>query len=165
MKGEGQFTALLRKKGSGGNRKPAVPFPAPDRKAAGLLQQAIPGIPEPNAVFGNTLIRIPECPDLKGVRILRAGLQLAEIRGKNPVPDHAAAMSFLQEGRIPRLETDGETAAKYIAGEEIPGNAAGWTLVCFRGLVLGWGKGSGGTVKNHYPKGLRKERILTGSGA
>ena len=161
IRGEGQFTALMRKKGSGGSVKLSVPFAAAGRKEKELLAETVPGIPEPNAVFGTRLIRVPECPDMKGVRVLRAGLQIAEIRGKNAFPDHAAALACSGNGGI-RTEAAGpEAAAAYIAGNEIPGAAKGWTLVTYRGLVLGWGKGSGGSFKNHYPKGLRKDRILT----
>ena len=98
---------------------------------------------------------------MKGIRVLRAGLQIAEIRGKILVPDHALALCFLQTGGVQRTVTDAAGAAAYMAGAEIPGDAKGWTQVCFRGLNLGWGKGSGGVIKNHYPKGLRKERIRT----
>ena len=34
----------------------------------------------------------------------------------------------------------------------------GWQLICVDGYPLGWGKRTGDVVKNHYPKGLRKER-------
>ena len=161
VRGEGQFTALMRKKGGCTSVKLSVPFAVPDRKEKNLLAETIPGIPEPNAVFGNRLIRVPECPVMKGVRVLRAGLQIAEIRGKNAFPDHAAALGFPGNRGIRTEETGPEAAAAYIAGNEIPGDAKGWILVTYRGLVLGWGKGSGGSIKNHYPKGLRKDRILT----
>ena len=46
-----------------------------------------------------------------------------------------------------QIELPAETA-------EAPG-AAGWLAVCVDSFPLGWGKRSGGTVKNHYPKGLR----------
>ena len=161
IRGEGQFTALMRKKGSGASVKFSVPFTAAGRKEKELLAETVPGIPEPNAVFGTRLIRVPECPDMKGVRVLRAGLQIAEIRGKNAFPDHAAALACFGNGGICTEAAGPEAAAAYIAGNEIPGAAKGWTLVTYRGLVLGWGKGSGGSIKNHYPKGLRKDRILT----
>ena len=161
MRGEGQFAALLRKKGSGEKAHFGIPFAPPDREAARVLRETVPGLQEPNATFGNTLIRIPECPEMKGIRVLRAGLQIAEIRGKILVPDHALALCFLQTGGVQRTVTDAAGAAAYMAGAEIPGDAKGWTQVCFRGLNLGWGKGSGGVIKNHYPKGLRKERIRT----
>ena len=164
MKGEGQFAALLRKKGSGGEIRLSVPFARPAESEIRLLAEALPGLPEANAKIGNTLIRIPECPEMRGVRVLRAGLQIAEIRGKNPLPDHAAALRIPGNERVRQLALSAEETRKYLAGEEIPGDAKGWTLMTYRGLALGWGKGSGGAVKNHYPKGLRKERILTEPG-
>ena len=61
-----------------------------------------------------------------------------------------------------------EEAAAYLKGEtleaeipeEAPGKekkpAKGWALVTVDGYSLGWGKLTGGILKNHYPKGLRK---------
>ena len=161
MKGEGQFTALMRKTGVAEVPDLRIPFTIPSKDETALLRNTVSGIPEPNAMLGNTLVRIPECPDLRGIRVLRAGLQIAEIRGKNAIPDHACAMSFLQDGTIRTFEMTAENTERFIAGEEIRGSAKGWTLMTYRGLVLGWGKGSGGAIKNHYPKGLRKEHILT----
>ena len=45
---------------------------------------------------------------------------------------------------------------KYLKGESltIEGND-GWNLVLTDGYPIGWGKRSGGVLKNHYPKGLR----------
>ena len=42
-------------------------------------------------------------------------------------------------------------------GEAIPAETAapGWAAVLADGFPLGFGKQSGGVVKNHYPKGLR----------
>ena len=31
----------------------------------------------------------------------------------------------------------------------------GWVLMAVNGISTGWGKASGGRIKNHYPKGLR----------
>lgn len=39
--------------------------------------------------------------------------------------------------------------------EVLQGVARGWTLMKTDGFALGWGKASGGVIKNHYPKGLR----------
>ena len=44
---------------------------------------------------------------------------------------------------------------KYLTGECIECNKKGWTAVCVDGFPLGWGKASGGILKNHYPKQLR----------
>ena len=40
-------------------------------------------------------------------------------------------------------------------GETINSDMNGWGVVCADSYPLGWGKGSGGIVKNHYPKALR----------
>ena len=107
--------------------------------------------------MGNTMISIPFLPDVQGIKVLRTGLQLGEVRGKIAVPDHAAALCF----RMPEIQTfdlSAEEAVRYAAGETISGDAEGWVLLRYRGLAIGWGKGSQGTIKNHYPKGLRSIR-------
>ena len=46
---------------------------------------------------------------------------------------------------------------RFLRGEElsVPGNPDGWTAVSAEGIVTGFGKVSGGVLKNRYPKGLR----------
>jgi len=155
MRGEGQFAARLRRKGNGERPGRRGVFPAPGKAERQALREILPEGPEANGVFAGRLALIPECPEMSGIRILRAGLQLAEIRGRNAFPDHAAAMSaFPMNAAV--TEIGDEDAARYMAGEEIPGETKGWTMIRYRGLILGWGKGSGGVIKNHYPKGLRK---------
>ena len=38
----------------------------------------------------------------------------------------------------------------------MPSGRRGWTLVQADGLSLGWAKGDGNQLKNHYPKALRR---------
>lgn len=52
---------------------------------------------------------------------------------------------------------------KYLRGEAIETDMSkgtalikGWCLVCADGYSIGWGKAAGEQLKNHYPKGLRK---------
>jgi NOL1/NOP2/fmu family ribosome biogenesis protein len=113
---------------------------------------------KPNAAFGNRLARIGFLPDLKGIQTLRIGLQIGEIRGRNLIPDHAAALGMFRPSMTETEMTDAE-ALKYLAGETIAGETRGWTLMTWRGLALGWGKGSDGMIRNHYPKGLRNGRL------
>ena len=44
----------------------------------------------------------------------------------------------------------------YMEGQVIPGTCKGWCLITVGGYSLGWGKGDGTSIKNHYPKGLRR---------
>lgn len=155
LKGEGQFAALFRKKGNAEaviREDRSMPRPTPNDCT--VFAGSFPQLPKPTHLFGNTLISIPELPDLKGIRTMRIGLHLGEVRGKNAFPDHAAALCF----RRPEIQTydmNPEEAVHYMAGETIPGDMEGWTLMTYNGLATGWGKGSGGMIKNHYPKGLR----------
>ena len=55
------------------------------------------------------------------------------------------------------LETGSEPLTKYLRGETIPTSVPdGWCAVLVDGLPLGGGKAVSGTLKNHYPKGLRE---------
>ena len=151
--GEGQFAALLRKSGNSAvNIRRDSSIPKPGRQEKEETRSILSAMPEPTHMLGNILAYIDDCPDLKGIRIFRLGLHLAEIRGKHIVPDHAAA--YYAAAHHQRTEVEPETALKYMAGEEIIGSEKGWTVVCCSGMPLGWGKGSNGTIKNHYPKGL-----------
>ena len=157
---EGQFVAKFRKRGQGEEKTwcgSALPVPPDDE--AGVFRRAFPALPAPTHRYGNTLVRIARCPDLRTIRTFRVGLHLGEVRGKIAVPDHAAAMAFpAPEMKWTNLTPD--EAVQYLAGEAIPGESEGWTLMRYQGLVLGWGKGSEGMIRNHYPKGLRRTHLL-----
>lgn len=158
VKGEGQFAALFRKAGDSTAELPADrSLKVPGKEERMVMEKAFPCFPSATHLLGSTMISIPFLPDVKGIRILRAGLHLGEIKGKIAVPDHAAALSF----RIPEIqvyEMNETEALRYAAGETIPGEPEGWVLMKYRGMMLGWGKGSQGILKNHYPKGLRSIR-------
>ncbi len=158
MPGEGQFCALLVRSGDAPGRFPAGSLPRPGREQLRALAEAFPDAPAPDALFGENLISLPEIPDLRGLPVLRCGLHLGTVRGGRFLPDHAWAVSSLPP-LCPRVDvTEGE-ALRYQAGETLnvpettPG---GWVLPTLDGLALGWGKVTGGVLKNHYPKGLRR---------
>lgn len=160
IKGEGQFAAKLRKRG---DEKPCLTpdksLPVPSSELRRTFENTFPSFPKATHLFGKTLVSMRELPDLKGIKVLRAGLHLGEIRGKIAIPDHAAALCF-QPPAMPAINVSPEDACRYMAGETIDAEADGWTLIQYRGLKLGWGKGSDGMIKNHYPKGLRRSRFI-----
>ena len=73
-------------------------------------------------------------------------------------PAHALFMAYgaLCENRE-ELQPGSPLCAAWLRGEAIPAHTAraGWAAVTVAGLPLGFGKASGGMVKNRYPKGLR----------
>lgn len=110
--------------------------------------------------FGEQLYRFPEgMPAVEGLKVLRPGLHLGSIRKNRFEPSHALALS-LQPGealRVADFAADSAEIRRYLAGETFPFTGEkGWYLVAADGYGIGWGKLSGGVMKNHYPKGLRK---------
>ncbi|MBR6955212.1 MAG: RsmF rRNA methyltransferase first C-terminal domain-containing protein [Clostridia bacterium] len=158
MPGEGQFCALMRRKGDAPGRMPPDGHPrVPDRTQRHALAEAFPEAPVPDGLFGDSLILLPELPDLAGLQVLRCGLHLGSVRNGRFLPDHAWAVSSLPPV-CPRVTVTEEEARRYQAGEtlRIAEETAGWVLPVLSGLPLGWGKATGGVLKNHYPKGLRR---------
>lgn len=110
-------------------------------------------------LFGEQVYLLPEeMPDFSGLKVLRPGLHVATVRKGRLEPAHAlaAALKEQEAARVCRL--DEEQAKRYVGGETISQDGEkGWTLVTVDGYSLGWGKQAGGMIKNHYPKGLRRQ--------
>ena len=158
MRGEGHFVALLQREGDGeAQLDEDASLPHPDRQAVQALRAFAPDAPAPTAMLGDTLVHLPGCPDVRGLRVLRAGLHLGQMKGKTFMPDHAWAMACLPPA-APRVPLTAAQAARYQAGEtvDVPDAPRGFVLPTLAGLALGWGKVSDGVMKNHYPKGLRR---------
>lgn len=109
-------------------------------------------------IFGGQLYLVPEeCPSLKGLKALRAGLHLGTVKKDRFEPSHALALFLKPEEAVFSHDLSLEQAGKYVKGETFAAEGEkGWYLICVEGYSLGFGKLSGGIMKNHYPKGLRK---------
>ena len=107
--------------------------------------------------FGQTVYLAPsELPELKGLHVLRAGLELGELLKNRFEPAHAWALWLpTLDSRISLSEQE-PAAQRYLAGDVLEAPQRGWTLVQVDGLSLGWAKGTGSILKNHYPKALRR---------
>ena len=108
--------------------------------------------------FGENVYLLPSPLTLDGLRVLRAGLHLGEIKGERFIPSHALALAMTSKDAKSVCELSITDAVAYIKGESIPasGLSKGWVLLTFEGVSLGLGKVSDGIIKNHYPKGLRR---------
>ncbi|MCA1291568.1 RsmB/NOP family class I SAM-dependent RNA methyltransferase [Paenibacillus sp. alder61] len=135
--------------------------------------EALPGLRvdgEP-VLFGEALYLLPRSEGLaltpgmlSGLKIPRAGLQLGEARKGRFEPAHALAMAAAagDAARVVTLDADAPSAAAFLHGDTLPvqDHLRGWCLVTVAcggdSFPLGWGKASGGQLKNHLPKGLRQ---------
>ena len=110
--------------------------------------------------WGSELYRLPElAPDLRGLRVIRPGWWLGTPARGRFEPSHALALGLAGSDALRTLELGPESAAveSYLRGETLASaGGAGWVLVTVAGHALGWGKRVGATVKNHFPKGLRR---------
>lgn len=110
--------------------------------------------------FGEQLYHCPlGMPSLKGLKVLRPGLHLGTLKKNRFEPSHALALAVAPDmvKQVRDLDPKGKEVKDYLNGLTFPAEGTkGWCLITTDGYSLGWGKLAGGTMKNHYPKGLRK---------
>ena len=118
---------------------------------------SIPAIAVPFAVIQDTTLLTapdPVYPFVNHTADVESRFKKPELKDSTPevelskrdfapvTEEYFADALFIGDSRLSlkTIETDGEK---------------GWTLVTYQNLPLGWGKVSGGQLKNHLPKGLR----------
>lgn len=161
--GEGHYAARLRKRGELGENDcyaQNVKENAQTKMLRELYESCFSSEPGGSlAVFGNVGYMLPEnMPNVPLSGVLRAGVPLGEIKSNRVEPAHgifmAAAMNECR--RYIDLSADSAELETFLHGEEIACTGEnGFTAVCCNGIVTGFGKVSGGKLKNRYPKGLR----------
>ena len=161
FRGEGHFCALLRKKGEDFLRaKQFSPRRDPQaERAFGAFCEDFFITPPTGTLHtladGRMYLLPAGMPDLKGVSLLRLGVELGEWDGKLFKPAHALAMALGMRARR-KVTLSREEAVRYLHGETLAADIPnGWCAVCVEEFPLGLGKAVNGTVKNHLPKGLR----------
>lgn len=174
LRGEGHFIAVLQKSENAPENKPRIgQLPKVPSDALKKWKQFInetfydtePFISDSNkyTLFGEHLYQVPdELPSLRGLKVERPGRYLGQIKKKHVLPSHALALSLnsSQIKNVQAFSLDSPELIHYLQGETLSSatNQKGWTLVTVDGFSLGWGKSSGGYLKNHYPKWLRWDK-------
>ncbi len=170
MEGEGHYLALLRK-----GEKTERPLPA--RRQSGGRKEKLPEelesfLKDVSVSFNKDRMDIrkervyympEELPDVCGIRFLRTGLLLGEMKKNRFEPSQAFAMYLKKDEyrkTIDMAAKDGRIL-RYLKGETLDvsdlvgEDDKGWYLVCVDSYPLGWGKLSKGTLKNKYLPGWR----------
>ena len=156
--GEGHYAALMQKEGEEAPAEIGHPatIPMPKELDAFLKELDITLPAGEILAFGQSLFLVPpEMPELKGLKVLRPGLELGELKKNRFEPAHALALWLPTCGRTADFPADSDEIRDYLKGGVLKGDQTGWTLITADSLSLGWAKGSGGVLKNHFPKGLR----------
>ncbi|HBA96733.1 MAG TPA: RNA methyltransferase [Lachnospiraceae bacterium] len=177
IQGEGHFAVRLRKPGTYGINVKSVSvsnkvkhYYASKKELKELevflgaifIKTDISDYAERLIFFGDNLFLVPQFfkPELN-INIIRAGLHIAVRKKGRFEPAHALCRAARPEDVKQYQDCDYDTILKFLHGEVINCNSGfkGWVLIGYNGLGLGWGKAQDGTVKNHYPKGLRRLKI------
>lgn len=165
VSGEGHFVAKLRRigKNSAVVSNFSNKLDKSDGKAANELYNEIFISPCSNKFYkvNDVYLILPDyLPDLKGLGVLRAGVEFArekqtKLRNKILEPSHGAFMASKPDELKKVINPDENDILKFLHGEEILSEYKGYTAVAINGVITGFGKSSGGRLKNKYPKGLR----------
>jgi 16S rRNA C967 or C1407 C5-methylase (RsmB/RsmF family)/NOL1/NOP2/fmu family ribosome biogenesis protein len=161
VKGEGFFIAVFQKKaGTDFIRLKEQSLSLPSKTEIQQLQSFIK-IPETYTFFtqGESIRTIKKqwLTDLqvlaKCLYIKKAGIEIGSIKGKDVIPSHELAVSFLTKGLFSPVELSKEQSLQYLRRKELVLDNApkGWQLVSFGGLPLGWVKVLPNRINNYYP--------------
>lgn len=169
INGEGHYAAVLRRMGDASLPAASHSLYGEEKETAradckeylefeaACLKQPLEG---KLLQFGEQLYLMPqEMPSLRTLRALRPGLHLGTRKKNRFEPSHALALALDREAvrYSCDLSADSPQLAGYQNGQTFPYEGEkGWYLISVDGYSIGWGKLAGGTMKNHYPKGLRK---------
>lgn len=163
--GEGHFVALLKKHGDAPRNDINFAQGKPQKNTS-LIDVAYKffkenGITLPDGTIvqkGERLYLVPNSLAApQNVGVLRCGLLLNEPNPKRFVPSHALYMCpFVKHDRELNLTLLDPRVTAFLHGEEIEAlGFSGYTRVLIERIPCGFGKASGGRLKNYYPKGLR----------
>ena len=110
-------------------------------------------------IDNNRLYYIPDTfPDTSGLRLLRTGLYVGDIKKNRFEPSQSLAMNLRKDeyNNVIDLDIEDERVLKYLKCETIEAEGDdGWALVCVSGYPLGWGKLKNNVLKNKYLTGWR----------
>ncbi len=169
FRGEGHFIAVMqRQDGSPADSPQPFPFPKIGKTELAVWRAfardflRLDLAEERLLLVNGRLYLLPDAALESGkLHLIRYGLLLGEIRKGHFRPDHALALALTPDETAlsANFAAESDEIAAYWQGLDFT-NAGpdGWLLVTVDGFGLGWGKRVNGRIKNHYPRGLRRNR-------
>ena len=156
--GEGHFAAVLRKKGDKDCSSSALPGEKLPKEWSQFAKEMKITLPAGKAVlFGQSLYWAPEdMPDIRRLKVMRPGLELGTVKKDRFEPAHALALWLKDCANVHRIQPESPEMAAYLHGDVVESEKKSWCLIFAGEYSIGWGKGDGRVLKNHYPKGLRR---------
>lgn len=162
--GEGHFVARMKREGvlsPHSEDEFCLPVPCGSAQAEDLLEACFDPAPRGHLYTQGDSVYLLPCPSelLEGLPVVRAGVLLGTLEKKRIEPHHSLFMAADPSSCRNRLELTADSVQldRFLHGEQIdaPDDLRGYSAVLCSGIVTGFGKASGGALKNRYPKGLR----------
>lgn len=166
--GEGQFVCLLRKGGDAPRREISetlltAPTKAEQKAVSALFADLFDGKDVPLVRrCGENLYAVPPQMRVPGV-CFSCGVKIGKLRGERILPHHQLFSAYGHRMRRKwDFSPEDERISAYLHGDTVTlteeenrcGDGFGCVTIC--GYPLGGAKNVGGVLKNHYPKGLRR---------
>ncbi|MGB8489848.1 MAG: rRNA cytosine-C5-methyltransferase [Bacteroidales bacterium] len=169
VKGEGFFLSVVRKNGRITEKE--TPRKATGKRAFRSTgredtenSQRLTTFPENRILrISDELVCIPCTPDelmvlSEKLRIVRPGIRISRIVGREYLPGHELAVNTgLRKAAFPACDLDNSRALAYLRREpfKVNENVAGWFIVRYEKVNLGFAKHIGRRINNYFPVGLR----------
>ncbi|MBR4484961.1 MAG: RsmF rRNA methyltransferase first C-terminal domain-containing protein [Erysipelotrichaceae bacterium] len=155
---EGQFFALLKKDGEGSSSHLKEMKTVKDKIVEDFIQENL--LLDHYYLYKNNehyYLSLKPMPDMKG-NVLRYGIYLGDLIKKRFEPSHHLYRAISLKGKYRyTYDLDGQQYDDFISGKEIKANLDDhYYQLTYKGIALGYGKCAKGTIKNKYPKGLRR---------
>ncbi len=163
--GEGHFIALFKNLDSGGGETVRGKYAASCEGEKlyrefekEYLNTALDG---EFCMFGENLYLKPRDINIDKIKVARAGLHLGICRKNRFEPSQALCLALTRADIKNTLDfpCESDTLKSYLRGETIKSDKIGWCAVTVNGFPVGWGKASGGVLKNRFPKYARIKNI------
>lgn len=176
IEGEGHFVTLVKKEGSYSTLGNYGDYPIKKAKLPAEVSDFLKMIDKDFSesrleISQDKLYFIPDTfPQVRGLRILRCGLYMGEIKKNRFEPSQSLAMALNAKEFANCVNFTAEDARvlKYLKGETVDIEDSeeqlllntkklknGFVLVCVDGYPLGWAKNNNGVLKNKYLPGWR----------
>lgn len=166
LRGEGLFVAVVRKPtGSASTRLKVVRTAKEDKTIESLRKWLKNGERYMLERDGDSIIAVDKNHAATVARlrqhldIIKVGIELATIKGRDYAPAHSLAMSTeINVGSFPSADVDKDTALSYLRREAVAlpdGTPKGYLLLTYEGYPLGFVKNVGNRANNLYPLNWR----------
>lgn len=155
--GEGHFICRLRKTGVQSMANISTLKPDQDDLVKRILDPWLDLAVRSHALNGHIYLSRCALPDAQNIKIAQAGVYLGEIvKGRIDPAQAFATSKIARDHFVQKCELSKAQTIEYLRGETLPvTDIKGFVLLTYRHQAIGFAKGDGILLKNHFPKGLR----------